>query len=287
MRKSAWLIGAAVAASIMNSHAQESRALDRVLSLLDSYLVSYEKDLSVVIADENFLQEVESAPVLQGPRAIGAPPRSRRQLTSEVAFFWLNGEMDWLGFRRVLRVDGKPVKKPGIPLKKLLELIGAGATEARWAIEEASKHNLGTARTINTPSLPLYLLHRRHRERFHVSVDADVDRVNGRPTAVWHFDEFQSPSLVRFGDVGDLESHVRAWVDSENGSLWRAEVRLKPQVKVNTPPLVRVEFRRNKTLGILVPVELYEEFIAAGKGNGRAVYSNFRRFETSGKMAPQ
>jgi hypothetical protein len=271
-----YLLGSvALVASIESVSGQP--ALDRILRQFDTYLVAYEKDLSAVIADERFDQEVEYG-----------RNRARRRLTSEIAFFWLNGDMDWLGFRSVLLVDGKPVEKPPIPFKKLLEFVQtSAATDVRWIIEEASKHNLGNPRTINTPNLPLDLLHRRNRARFHVSIEDANARVNGQPTIVLRFDEFQAPTIVRFGELGDLESHVRVWVDNEDGALWRAEVRLKPQVKVDTEPSIRVEFRRDKTLGILVPVELDEEFIAAGHGKGHARYSNFRRFETSVRIVPR
>jgi hypothetical protein len=272
------LVGTALLASIQSMPAQPAPALDRLVSLFDSYLINYERDLSAVIADERFVQEVVHNKL----------SKTTRRLDSEITFYWLQGEMDWLGFRSVLRVDGKPVEKPGIAFKKLVELVSTNATaEIRWMIEEASKHNLGNPRTINTPNLPLDLLHRRNRRRFQVSTDSEVERINGRMTTVLRFDEFRSPTIVNFGELGDLQSHVRAWVDVDSGALWRAEVRLKPQVATSMQPLIRVEFRRDKALGILVPVVLNEEFIAPGQGKGRATYSNFRRFETSARIVPQ
>lgn len=289
MQKTAWIVAATLLVSMAQLQGQRAPSLDAMLARLDAYLIGYERDLSAVVADETFVQEIEYGRnvVVGQDSGLARGGRSRRRLTSEIAFFWLNGEMDWLGFRSVLAVDGKPVDRPEISFKKLLELLGTNAPEVRWMITEASKHNLGNPRTINTPNLALDLLHRRNRRRFNLSIAGDTERISGRQTCVLQFDEFQSPTTVKFGELGDLASHVRAWVDVENGSLWRTEVRLTPNVKVSVQPLISVEFRKDKSLGILVPVELNEEFIAPGRGKGRATYSNFRRFETSGRILPQ
>jgi hypothetical protein len=53
--------------------------------------------------------------------------------------------------------------------------------------------------------------------------------------------------------------------------------------------MVQVEFADGPHgLGLLVPVLMREEFhVPRGRGVGVARYSNFRRFETSGRIVPQ
>jgi hypothetical protein len=51
---------------------------------------------------------------------------------------------------------------------------------------------------------------------------------------------------------------------------------------------LRVDFAHDATLDLLVPKELREELSAQGGGHlqGRATYSEFRRFTTSARIIP-
>jgi hypothetical protein len=60
---------------------------------------------------------------------------------------------------------------------------------------------------------------------------------------------------------------------------------------VGSPSSLRVDFTPNKELGIMVPLEMKEEFPSLGglsaRGDGVAFYSNFRRFGTGARIVPQ
>ena len=87
-----------------------------------------------------------------------------------------------------------------------------------------------------------------------------------------------------------MPSVVRAWVDPRNGQLLRAEVEtFQYEHAKRHETLVRVEFVPHKELDVMVPSEMREEFPIPqpGKGTGVARYSNFRRFQTSGRIVPQ
>ena len=83
------------------AHAQKPAApnLDSVFEKLDVYLEKYEGELSAVVADEILVQEAEGR-FLQ---------RKTRRILSDIAFLRLPGEFEWLGFRHVKMLDGKPV----------------------------------------------------------------------------------------------------------------------------------------------------------------------------------
>lgn len=277
MRLRAWGLGIAGALLISTAPNAQAPDLDALVERLDDYLARYEPELSTVVADEVFEQHIDST-----SRASGG---ARRRLVSEVAFLRLPGNFEWLGFRSVRQVDGAAVDGAA-SLASLLSLAGADlAAQAGAVVDASSKHNLGMARTINMPNLPLELLLPKHQHRFEIALDGR-EKVRGHATARLAFTEIGTPNIIYYGGL-DLPSRVRAWVDVDTGTLWRAEVRLMPRTPVNRPPLLKVEFAEDRALGLVVPVEMREEFLAlGGVGSGRATYSNFRRFQTSARIVP-
>ena len=80
-----------------------------------------------------------------------------------------------------------------------------------------------------------------------------------------------------------MPSRVTAWVEPMIGQLMRAEVRTH-DARADVPTsdtLLRVEFKEEAALGLLVPAEMREEFFAGRtrRGHGRATYSKYRRFQ--------
>ena len=261
----------------------QSASIDHsVLNQMHAYLREYESQLSSVIADEVLVQE--------------APPSSRmslqlaesRRLKSEVAFLRLPGNREWMGYRRVISVDGKRVADSTDTLAKLLGVTSDDRLAmARLLVLRSAEHNLGLPRTVNMPNLPLELLHPQYRDRFDVALDG-YEVARGRTAVRLMFTERNEPSVVAFGDRHNLLSRIRAWVDQKDGTLYRADTRFESSLQ-EVAPSVSVRFDRHKGLGILVPVEMREEFLidANVMGKGRATYSNFRRFETAARIVPQ
>ena len=54
-----------------------------------------------------------------------------------------------------------------------------------------------------------------------------------------------------------------------------------------TPPHhLRVDYRDDPALGLLVPARLEERFTDDGEGIGDATYTNYRKFQTAGRILP-
>ena len=87
----------------------------------------------------------------------------------------------------------------------------------------------------------------------------------------------------------ELVSHGHIWVNPSTGAVWLVEWIYAPAVGV--PSSLRVEFDRHDKLGMLVPLEMREDFRSFGgigaHGDGVAQYSNFRRFGTGARIVPQ
>lgn len=274
------MLRAAVAFGLAIALAAQPASVDVVLERLDGYLGKYEDELGALIADEDFLQD---EPLLPG----NSRPNQRR-LESEVAFLRLPGDGDWIGFRRVKRINRKPVDDRHATLMALLSVSSSdNIAQAKLLVAQSSEHNLGNPRTINMPGLPLELIHRRHRPRFDVALEGR-DRVRGRDLVKLLFTERAKPSIVFFGGQFALLSRLRAWVDPQTGELYRAHVLFASEARFRNLPRLEVEFARDPGLRLLVPTRMDEVFLlpAGGHGTGRATYSNFRRFQTSARMVP-
>jgi hypothetical protein len=255
---------------------------------LDKYLLEYEFQLSTLVAEERISQR--DAPSREAT-VTGAPDSKFRTIESEVAFIGLPGKAGWLGFRRVLKVNGKKVEDAGTPLHVLLtDGASDDYDQARLLLADSASANLGTPRTTNLPNLPLEFLHPRNRHRLHHRVDG-VEKIRGIAATRLVLDEHSTPTIIQRPEGGDMTSQVVAWVESATGRLIRAEVRTR-DARVGVlqfTNLIRVDFRPDDKLGLLVPYEMKEEFFAGRfrEGTGTARYSNYRQFKTAARIVPQ
>ena len=255
---------------------------------LDQYLVDYEPKLSALVAEELLIQR--DAPG-RNAAVNAAPDTKHRRLNSDVAFIGLPGDAGWLGFRRVLKVNGKTIADAGPPLAVLLtDGASDDYEQARLLLQESARHNLGSPRTTNLPNLPLEFLHPRNRHRLHQRIDA-IERVRGIDTTLLVLQEHSTPTIIQRPEGGDMQSLVRAWVETNTGRLIRAEVRTRDArlgVLAAFDNVIRVEFRPDAKLGILVPYEMEEVFFAGRfrEGTSTARYSNYRQFRTTARVVP-
>jgi hypothetical protein len=279
----AWL--AAIVAGVLGTF-QTSNA-EPVRDKLDAYLQAYEPQLSALVADERMSQRV--GPSLDANRGSFTAKPQNRALTSEVAFISLPGGVGWLGFRRVVDVNGKAVRDPGPPLAQLLSGGFDDREQARLLLEQSASQNLGAPRTTNLPNLPLELLHPRNRPRFAHRHDGH-EKIRGINTVRLVLNERSSPTIIQRPEGGDMNSLVSAWVEEQSGRLIRAEVKTA-DARIGVlqfSNVVWVDFKEDAKLGLLVPVEMRETFYAGRftDGTGVAKYSNYRKFQTAARVAP-
>jgi hypothetical protein len=260
--------------------------VDQLRDQLDAYLLDYQPRLSGIIATESISQEVEPAVAVLGRASVVSG--ARRTIRSEISFGTLPGDLDWLGFRRVQFVNGRPVPNDGPTTDDLLRK-SEHRDAAQALLQQGARHNLGTFRNTNLPNLPLELLHPRHRRRFSHALGGTA-RINGTTTTILVALEHQTPSIIRGTDGANILNMVTAWVDA-SGRLLQAEARSHMAVAYGMPAELRllVKFDLHKELGLLVPVEMREVFWSdADQRQGKAVarYRDFRRFETSVRIVP-
>lgn len=250
-------------------HAQADAALDAVLGRMTTYLAEYAKNLPAMIATERYEQRIGA-----GMR------RNRRLLVSDFGLIQVQGDAEWLGFREVFTVDGKPVSDSA---KRLAELFAKPSThaiqQARRIAEESARYNIGpVVRTTNDPAFVLELLDGRNRQRMKFTKGGDATIGS---TRVWviRFTETGRPTITRTRDLRDVPAHGRAWVDPETGRILRAEASVEAGFGVNAN--LDVTFGFDEAMGVAVPVKMVERYTNRNLVNvssGEATYSNYRRF---------
>ena len=239
-----------------------------------AYIDAYEPLLSALVADEVFDQRH------QFRRAFA---RIRR-LESDLGFLRLPGGGPWLAQRSVRTIDGAAVPGSAANLEAILAMTGDDRfVRARAIAEGNARYNLGYARTMNVPTLPLELLARRHASRSRVVVERQA---TGSDTATVSVREHE-PGQIVLHDTGRFNrTAVRAWIRARDGALLRADVTVYAPGPGTSPHHIRVDFRADATLGMLVPDRLEERYVSDGEGRGTAVYRSYRRFQTSGRILP-
>ena len=270
----------------MAPRAQQANDLDVLLDRLGVYLAAYEKRLGEIVADESYVQQAI------GKDRGGARQVVGRKLESEVSFLRLPGNADWYGIRDVRVVDGRAVAGPGVTLSELLKDPGADFLHRATAIVEASsRHNLGGARTINMPTVPLEALSLRNQPRF-IFRGRGTEKEGRVSTTRLDFEEFDEPTLIEAAGGGAMWTRGRALVDAATGQLWRVDLAVGPvppggNRRPDLESSMGVVFTLDSALQMLVPKELGEGFwMPGGRGEGRARYSNSRRFGTAARIVP-
>lgn len=251
--------------------------LDQLLTRIGSYVERYQRSFSVVVAREQYRQE-----------AIVGGRRATRALVSEVALVAL-GDRDWLLFRDVCEVDGRAVRDRRDRLAALfLNPAPDLASQAKRIVDEGARYNIGTiVRTFNTPTQALEFVRPANQARSRFSLGGRRG-IRSFETREIRFAEQASPRLIFTRD--DAPATGRVWVNPEDGAILRTELRI---TSVGVAAMLTVEYEFNDRLALWVPTTLtesYESTARTGSGrlefeqlpssrvDGRATYSDFRRF---------
>jgi hypothetical protein len=266
--------------------AQPKPTVEQLLDRMAGYLASYELLLSSVVADERFEQRV----VFTRAYKNGQPMMSdeRRRIESEVGFLRLPGGVDWLGFREVQRINGKPLREKQRSLAELIDTTKDALKQARAIADASAEHNMGVPRSTNVPTAPLEIIHPRNYSAHQFRLRGD-DTVRRTKVVVLGFNETRRPPLVQALGGQELISRGRIWLEPESGTIWRVEWIYAPAI--GSPMSLRVDFAKNDELGMMVPIEMHEQFPSFGglnsRGDGVAYYTNFRRFGTGARIIQQ
>jgi hypothetical protein len=269
---------AVIALSVASGQASRPQppTLNDLLDRLGKYLDDYVQNLSLLVAEERYEQQI----VIRGRT------ESKRVLTSDYGMLRLPAAPVWSGFRDTFLVDGQPVRGREARLEHLL-LDGSdeAVEQARRIAEENAEYNLGSDliyRTINVPMLTLDLLSLRNRDRmtFRRRGHEIVDQ-----REAWKIDfvERAQPSLIRTPAGPDQITRGSAWIDPATGTV--VKTYLNVVISPTSQAKITVEYRTDAKLGFFVPAtmrESYERF--SSRIVTTASYTNYRQFSTSVRL---
>jgi hypothetical protein len=243
-----------------------AEAILSVLRASGAYLAQYERDVSGIVAEEDYTQRI--------PAEMGG----RRRLRSDMLVI-LDQTAGWLGFRDVFEVDGRSVRDRNERLARLFMKPNPNAVaQARRIVEEGSRFNLNPAggginRTINQPLMALKFLRAANQPRSAFTILRT--RITGDRTEVLlAFEEQAKPRLIASPD--NAAARGSFWIDAATGRISSSELRI---LTGTTRITIRVAFAEQPKMGIWLPISMEETYTSRPAIEGRATYSNFRQFK--------
>jgi hypothetical protein len=262
--------------------AQRTPSVKDVMKKVGAYVESYGERAVIVVASERYTQAVAGNTEV---------PQRERTILADFAIVPAGPLEPFQGFRDVIEVDGLKQADREDRLLRLLTAPGGDYTEARRLSDESARFNIGNVqRNFNVPTTVLFFFRPSHQDRFKFTAKS-VER-----DGTWEigFRETERPTFIRTPWYASVPSEGEIWVKPGEGTIVRTVLRTPLIAQDGNKPRghgrVDVTYRFVETLGMWLPAAMDEEFEAVLPNNGlervrgRAVYSNYRKFTTSGRI---
>lgn len=260
--------GPGTGASARNAEVQ------RLVAKAVDYVAGYEREYSLLVAEENYLQITRT---------------ERRQVGSDLLLVRRPAADGWVSFRDVFEVNGTPVRDREDRLKKLfLDASVEAEGQLKAIMEDSARYNIGQLeRNINVPLFPLKFLYADNVSRFSFRLDG-TDNVGGIGAARIAFEEIGRPTVVRLNRESDVPATGSILLDPASGAILGTRFELEWNAGRSLAEFV-VQYERNGSLGLWVPSQMTEGFWTGAVGlidrirvlEARATYSKFRRFQVN------
>jgi hypothetical protein len=270
------LLAAAVPASAQPAQPPQPD-LSSVLAKASAYVARYAKSLSAVVSEERYEQNLYR----KGERTysgITGDVHVTQTLVSDYLLVAVSGTSEWLPFRDVYSVNGVAIRDRSDRLLKLFVEAPADAYQQALRIrDESSRYNIGSGfRDTNVPTFALQFLSDPLRRGFTFTLKGR-ERRNDVDSVIVEFLETGSPTAIVGADGKDVPARGRYWVDPADGRILHTRLETRPSGWTNT---IEVDFRFEPAMGLLVPGQMVEQRKGGTETlDGRAVYTNFRRFQ--------
>jgi hypothetical protein len=262
-----------------------------VLDKATAYVRQFESAFAVVICDETYTQREQIDEGALSPTPIV------RTLRSELLFLWVVEAHHWLSVRNVLSVDGKRVADADARLERALkEPLPARESRLNVLASASARFNIGGVyRDFNNPTLALQFLDPTYRSRFMFTND---DRRGRSGVRVVRFEEIVRPTVIQDRGADRIATGVLS-IRGDSGVVVQTMLSVVGS-KTTPDAAVTVDYQHDPKLLMWVPSHMHERYrtvsLAENMGRtfnsltrfttitGAATYSNYRRFETSGRV---
>jgi hypothetical protein len=257
------------------------QSLKDVTRRVGAYVDGYGDRASIVVCTETYEQHADSSQT----------SAQTRTLVSDFALVYADALHGWLGFRDVIEVGHRAVQDREDRLARVLMGAEGRFDEARRLSDESARFNLGNLqRNFNVPTSALFFFRTEDHDRFKFAARRVLD------DGTWEiaFRETGKPTMIRTPDGEPVETLGTIWVRPEDGVVVRTVLEVGVLMRRVSPPQrgkgsIDVRYRLVDALGMWLPEAMDETFEATrqdawDKVTGHAEYSNYRRFETSGRI---
>ncbi len=247
--------------------------VQRAVARAVEYVEAYQREYSLLVAEEHFIQTYMGR---------------KRELRSDLLLVRTDGEEGWVSFRDVFEFDGRPVRDREDRLKRLFLDPSAEAQAKLGAIKnESARYNVGAiGRNINVPLFTLKFLEAENVRRFRFSQAGRKD-VEGVAASRISYEEESRPTVVSLNKTTDIAARGWFLVDPASGAVLGSRMEFELG-SFGESAVLEVRYTRDATLGLWVPSEMTEVYVALVPPrtlrvslDARATYSKFRRFQVT------
>ena len=258
------LVACLVVAALMSPPAAaQAPSKDELLRRTSDYISRFVAGLSNVVAEEQYEQSFEAS----------AP---RRRLKSDFLLVKYPGkDTEFLAFRDVTEVDGRPVANPDRLLKLFVEPFTNPLERAIEITNDGRRHSLERARLVS-PLFVMSILQAEYQGRYRFSLGGLATKLGPDVRELELFEPTNTPAAAA------QPLRAVAWIEQATGRVVKTELRVG---KAPNTALTTTIFGRDAGLGIDVPLELHDSYLVFGRLDrqdqfiGTAKYGRFRRFQ--------
>jgi hypothetical protein len=272
----AWPAVFAAIVAMGTASPQDPMSVRALVPKATAYVTHYQQQLTSVVADEDYTQEI----LAQAPLDPSMP--RQRRLRSEVFFVFEPQGQQWMAIRDTILIDGVPLlDRPDV--RGAFETLQPAAVAHRFS-QLNSRWNLGKiVRNFNEPTIALLVFEGVRAGRFSFDRKSVSRRPDGTLVTL-EFRERERPTLI--GDLSGRPVYSRGEVVMEPGGRIRHTT-----FRVETGGVrveLTTEYGPNEKLGIWVPT-VFRERYERRRGNRElvvcaATYTNYRRFGVSTRI---
>jgi hypothetical protein len=254
--------------------------VENVLRTASDYIAQYERDITAVSAEEDYIQRVATD---ESPRAGvsgSVQSLSVRRLRSHLVLI-AEPATGWVEFRDVFEVDGRLVRDRHERLVRLFLTPGSDQqAQAGRIVAESARFNLNPPRvnfrrTLNVPMTALRFLRGANQPRSTFELRGS-EQQDGRTLSVVRFKEQSMPRLI--GSDEGSAAQGTFWIDSRTGAVTKSELEMLHQ---RVAAKLTVKYAEHPTEKLWLPKsmeEIYTIALTQATVFGQATYSNFKRF---------
>lgn len=284
---------AATAAAAVPASGKRDSAVDDVMQRVGRYVDDYGEQASLIVGVEHYEQQIVSA--LPGEQ-------NQRRTVAEYALVRTSDATGWSGFRDVSESDARRINQRSDRLESLFHGGSGDLAEARRIADESARYNIGMRRNFNDPTVALFFMTLQGQRRFSFARKRETT-IDGVAVLEIDYKETARPTMIRTTVGTDVPCEGTLWVIPADGTVVRTRLALSRFSGPSSSSIIDVNYARDPRLGLWLPTTMKEHHDAdlptsVGGSNLRntrastrrmtvsatAVYSDFKRFETTAKI---